>query len=46
MKNLRFVLAVIFILSAAFLANAQTDEMTQKLALRLVQSASISPVMW
>ena len=43
MKNLRFVLAVIFILSAAFLANAQTDEMTQKLALRLVQSASVRP---
>lgn len=43
MKTLRFILAITFVLSAVILANAQSDEMTQKLALRLVQSASVKP---
>ena len=45
MKNkqfAKFILVAACVLTATG-ANAQTDEITQKLALRLVQSASIKP---
>lgn len=43
MKSLRFALVFTFILSAVILSNAQTSDKTQKLAVRLVQSASVMP---